>query len=375
MRLVLLVSLLLLFPVRSNAAEDAVKLLGSIKSVGAEGKNNPAASTAWKALVNLGGEALFPTLSALDDANPIAVNWLRLAAQAIVEKEQQAKRPLPADKLEAFVKDYKHAPLSRRLAYEFLVVADPKAPERLLPGMIEDPSVEIRRDAIAAALEATTPLVKSDPAKATATLEKLFKVSRDQDQVEKISKTLKDLKVETNLNAHFGVVTDWMLIGPFDSPKGAGYDKKYEPETKVDLAATYKGKGDMMVKWIAHSSELPYGVVDFNKALGKHKDAVAYAFTSINAEKEMPVEIRFGCISAVRIFLNGKEVFAREEYHHGQRFDQYVSTGTLKAGRNDILLKVCQNNQTDSWAQDWKFQVRLCDFTGGALPVTVVKNK
>ena len=89
----------------------------------------------------------------------------------------------------------------------------------------------------------------------------------------------------------------------------------------------------------------------------------------------MPVEIRFGCIAAVKIFLNGKEVFAREEYHHGQRFDQYLGTGTLKPGRNEILIKVCQNNQTENWAQDWKFQVRLCDFTGGALPITVVKNK
>jgi len=95
----------------------------------------------------------------------------------------------------------------------------------------------------------------------------------------------------------------------------------------------------------------------------------------VNAEQETPVEIRFGCICAVKIYLNGKEVFAREEYHHGQRFDQYLSTGTLKAGRNEILLKVCQNNQTDSWAQDWKFQLRLCDATGGSLPVTVVKNK
>jgi len=32
------------------------------------------------------------------------------------------------------------------------------------------------------------------------------------------------------------------------------------------------------------------------------------------------------------------------------------------------LIKVCQNNQTDSWAQTWSFQARVCDATGGALP-------
>jgi len=89
----------------------------------------------------------------------------------------------------------------------------------------------------------------------------------------------------------------------------------------------------------------------------------------------MPVEIRFGCIVAIKVFLNGKEIYAREEYHHGQRFDQYSGLGTLKAGRNEILVKVCQNDQKESWAQDWKFQLRLCDYSGGALPIAVLKNK
>jgi hypothetical protein len=32
-----------------------------------------------------------------------------------------------------------------------------------------------------------------------------------------------------------------------------------------------------------------------------------------------------------------------------------------------LLLKVCQNEQTDSWAGDWKFQARISDATGGAI--------
>lgn len=349
-----------------TAAEDPIKHLATIKAVGGEGSGNAEAAAAWKALAASGIDALIPTLTAMNDAKPVAANWLRLAAQAIVEKELQAKRPLPVDKLQAFVENYKQAPISRRAAYEFLVQADPKAPERLLPSMIEDPSVDLRRDAIAAALEAAKP--KPDK----ATLEKLFAASRDQDQTEQIAKMLKELKAEPDLNKHIGAVSSWMLIGPFDSKDGTGFDKAYEPETKIDLAATYTGKDGKEVKWIAHTSPEPYSLVDLNKALGKHKDAVAYAFTTIEAEQEMPVEIRFGCICAIKVFLNGKQVFGREEYHHGQRFDQYVGIGTLKKGRNELLLKVCQNNQTENWAQDWKFQMRLCDFTGGALPVKVV---
>ena len=50
--------------------------------------------------------------------------------------------------------------------------------------------------------------------------------------------------------------------------------------------------------------------------------------------------------------------------------DQYVGAGELQAGRNLILLKLCQNEQTEEWAQDWKFQLRVCDATGKAVLAT-----
>ena len=56
-------------------------------------------------------------------------------------------------------------------------------------------------------------------------------------------------------------------------------------------------------------------------------------------------------------------------YHHGQSMDQHIAVFTLKKGANTILLKVCQNNQKDSWAQAWGFSARLCDATGGKLAV------
>jgi hypothetical protein len=32
-----------------------------------------------------------------------------------------------------------------------------------------------------------------------------------------------------------------------------------------------------------------------------------------------------------------------------------------------VLIKLCQNEQTDDWAQSWSFQLRVCDLTGGGL--------
>ena len=249
-------------------------------------------------------------------------------------------------------------------------------PERLLPGMLNDPSNEIRRDAVAAALVKAEKL-DGDAAKAEYT--RLFTAVRDEDQAKKIAAALDKLGARPDLKAHFGLITDWILAGPFDNEKGAGFDKRFEPEVRVDPRATYQGKGSA-VTWQPYSVELDekqldigqFGMVDLNKALGKHKDAIAFAYAVVESEAEQPVEIRFSSITAIKVFLNGKPVFAREEYHHGQRFDQYVAKATLRPGKNELLVKVAQNDQKESWAQIWQFQLRLADVTGGAARVKVL---
>jgi hypothetical protein len=295
---------------------------------------------------------------------------------AVVEKEKVAGKKLPAAELEAFVVDRKHKPDARRVAYEVLADIDPKAPDRLLPKMLDDPSKELRRDAVAAALVKAE---KLDGEAAKAEYTRLFAAVRDEDQAEKVAAALAKLGARPDFKAQFGLVTDWMLAGPFDSTKGAGFAAVYEPEKKVDLAATYQGKAGAEVKWKPHTVEIDptkfkpedVGVVDLKKALGHHKDACAYAYTVVESDKEQPVEIRLGSITAVKVFLNGKEVFAHEEYHHGMNFDQYKALGTLKAGKNELLVKACQNDQKEPFAQVWMFQLRLADATGGALPVKV----
>jgi hypothetical protein len=76
----------------------------------------------------------------------------------------------------------------------------------------------------------------------------------------------------------------------------------------------------------------------------------------------------------VKVFLNGRLIFAREEYHHGMRMDQHVAPATLRVGRNEILLKVCQNEQKEEWAQKWSFQLRITDSAGAKVPLEVAEG-
>ena len=352
-------------------AGEVAPLVARIRAVGAEGAGNAEAAAAWKQLVRLGPDALPEVLAALDDAGPVAANWLRSAVDAIAERQLATGRPLPAEALEKFVRDTRHAGPARRLAYEWLVRVDPEAPKRLLAGMLHDPGAELRRDAVDHVLrDAQRRLDRGDRPAATAAYRKALSGALDPDQVDQIAARLRELGSDVDLASHFGFVRHWSLIGPFDNHNGVGFGTAYPPEKKVDLAGHYKGQAGAELRWAQHTTADPYGVVDLNKALGKNSGAVAYAYAVVVSSAGRPVQVRVGSENAVKVFLNGRPIFAREEYHHGMRIDQHVAPATLRAGRNEILLKVCQNQQKEEWAQKWSFQLRLTDAAGAKVPLS-----
>jgi hypothetical protein len=366
------VLLLALPPVLTSAAGGEVaSLVERIRAVGGEGAGNAEAARAWREMVRLGPGALPEILAGLDGADPVAANWLRAAVDAIAERGLRSGHQLPAERLEAFVRQTRHSGPARRLAYEWLARVDPSAPGRLLPGMLHDPSTELRHDAVDLVLrQARERLAEGDRPATTAAYRRALSGARDRDQVDVIARRLKDLGVEVDLAAHFGFVRQWMLLGPFDNRGGAGFNTAFVPEKGVDLARTYEGQDGAKLRWVEHTTTDPYGVVDLNMALGKHPGVAAYALAVVHSPRETPVEIRAGSENAVKIFLNGRLIFSREEYHHGMRMDQHVGRGTLRAGRNEILVKVCQNEQPEAWAQVWSFQLRVCEPDGGKVPLT-----
>jgi len=39
----------------------------------------------------------------------------------------------------------------------------------------------------------------------------------------------------------------------------------------------------------------------------------------------------------------------------------------MRAGRNTILLKICQDEEKEDWAQSYQFQLRVCDSNGSGV--------
>ena len=357
---------LLAWPMAGQAAsiDDQLK---AIKSVGAEGNGHAAAIAAVKELSRGKSDSLIPILKAFEDANPLATNWLRGAFDAVAEREWKQSRKLPASELEAFVKDTARNPEARRLAYEWLVKVDPSVSDRVIPGMLRDSSPEFRRDAVQRLLDRAVKAQEGDKKpEAIALYREALSGAIDDDQVKAIVKPLRELGETVDLQKHFGFLTEWHLIGPFDNTDKKGFDVAYPPEMKVDLAAKYTGKmGE--VAWERHATEDEYGVLNIAKKTAPHKGAVTYGYTTFATDKPRSIEIRLGTPNAWKLWVNGELVFARDEYHRGTQLDQYKVRAKLKSGTNAILIKVCQNEQTEEWAQDWKYQLRVCDSAGAAI--------
>src|SRR5437868_14206911 len=146
-------------PARSADIAAAVR---TIRAVESEGRGNKEATTAWRELAQCKAADLPVIFRAFDGANPLAANYLRSAVETIAQRTLDAGQKLPAAELETFLLDTKHDPRGRRLAFELLARADPQAPDRIIPRMIDDPSVELRRDAVARLIDAATKLLAGE---------------------------------------------------------------------------------------------------------------------------------------------------------------------------------------------------------------------
>ncbi len=343
------------------------ELIARIQAVGMEGTGHAPAIAAAKELSQAPVAALPEILRAFDTASPLAANWLCGVFETIADRALQQKQ-LDGRPLEAFVVERSNNAAARRLAYEWLLKVDPTAADRLIPGMLQDASAEFRRDAVARLLTAGTKALE-DGAKddAAKTLKQALLGAVDDDQVKAIVKPLRDLGETVDLQKHFGFVTNWKLIGPFDNTDKKGFDVAYPPEKELKFDAKYPGKGDMEVAWTEFATEDEYGTVNLAKALAPHKGAITYATTEFLSPAAQSVEIRLGTPNAWKLWVNGELAFARDEYHRGSSLDQYKVPVKLQAGRNVLLLKVCQNEQTEDWAQDWKYQLRVCTKSGSAV--------
>lgn len=298
---------------------------------------------------------LVPCLAAFAEATPGGVNWLTNGLDRAVERMGDQ---VPLAELAAFVADPTRPSRGRTLAYRWLRSRDAAKAAALLDGMLDDPALPLRRAAIEKRLASVADAAEPEQ---VAVHREMLAAARDVDQVQAIATWLREHGDEVDVSKVLGFVKKWRASETFDNVGGIGYAAVYPPEKAAAAPEA--------TAWKEVAAEGDQGAVDLNAALGTLKGVVSYAVAEVDMPRGRTAEVRIGSPCAVVVWVNGEKVIDREVYHASEAIDQYVGEATFRAGTNTVLVKCCQNEQTESWAADWKFQLRICDSLGTPLGV------
>ena len=225
--------------------------------------------------------------------------------------------------------------------------------------MLDDPNPDLRRDAVARVLaQADKLLAAGRKAAALPLFREALAAAREQGQIDNAVRKLRNLGEKVDLPARLGMLMAWKVIGPFPNQDRKGMALAYPPEKALDLVATYDGKKGK-VKWMDYTSKDDYGLVDLKEALKDHAEMVAYATAEFMSEGAREVDVRLGCYTGFKLWVNGGLVLERGDAYTGMKLDHYVARARLSPGKNIMLLKVAQDVPPPYLPAMLRFQLRL----------------
>jgi hypothetical protein len=321
----------------------------------AAGDDQATLAAAADRLAAITADEIRGPLAALGGATPAGANWLRSGLDRAVER---LGSELGADLLAGFVTDEALAPRGRSLAFGWLEARDAARAASLLAGMLDEEALDLRRAAVEKLLADAT---AGDAAAQLAAHRRALSAARDVDQVEAIATWLTEHGEPTDVAEALGFVRRWRVSGEYDNAGGGGFSQAYPPEQGAAVP------GMAAADWKPVVSSHKHGEVDLNAAVATKKGVLAYAVAEVEMPAAGQAEVRIGSPCAVAVWVNGRPVMAHEIYHASDAIDQYVAAAEFRAGANTVLVKCCQNEQTEPWAGDWKFQLRITDPLGRPL--------
>jgi hypothetical protein len=130
-------------------------------------------------------------------------------------------------------------------------------------------------------------------------------------------------------------VDTWYIIGPFPNPSRQNIDKQFPPESVVDLDATYRGKGDRMIKWQFVQTGEP-----MIRPPQPEEYQIYYAYTELWFEEASDRWIAVGSDDYSKLWVEGMLVWKSGDQLKGWNVKEGYRKVHFKKGLNRILYRV-----------------------------------
>jgi len=135
--------------------------------------------------------------------------------------------------------------------------------------------------------------------------------------------------------AEWMFIDTWYTIGPFPNPDRANLNRKFPPESVVDLDAVYEGKGGQAVRWEFVQAGEPMVL-----PLKDEEYAIYYAYTEIYLDRPMDLWVALGSDDKSNVWLNDQPIWISGDQLKGWRVNEGFRKVSFNAGRNRILYRI-----------------------------------
>ncbi|MGB7348040.1 MAG: PSD1 and planctomycete cytochrome C domain-containing protein [Pirellulaceae bacterium] len=126
----------------------------------------------------------------------------------------------------------------------------------------------------------------------------------------------------------------WWKLGPIAKPGRKAFDADLGPEKKVDLEAAIKVDDKTELRWTQEPKLADGKVHELPGTVG-----ATYFYRTLHTASKKQVLLSLGSDDAIKAFVNGKEVLSNFAARPAVA-DQELITIDLKAGDNDLLIKI-----------------------------------
>ena len=154
-------------------------------------------------------------------------------------------------------------------------------------------------------------------------------------------------------------IIDWNLIGPFDAPNMSFLQAAYPPEKEIEMSQTYRGKGNVPLRWKKIQAE-PSGFMRLENRIAPSERGLVYGLAYVFSPDRRNALMLVGSDDGVRVWLNEELIHTNPAYR-GAYPDQDRIPVSLKKGWNTLLIKVLQGGG------GWGYYVRFVDPEGQLL--------